>query len=41
MKEGRPMTQENPERPTATRTQGRGEAMSGLDRIRKAANAFA
>jgi RNA-directed DNA polymerase len=37
MKEGRPMTKENPERPTATRTQSRGEAMSGLDRIRKAA----
>jgi hypothetical protein len=37
MKEGRPMTKENPERPTATRTQSRGEAMSGLDRIRKGA----
>ena len=37
MKEGRPMTKENPEKPTATRTQSRGEAMSGLDRIRKAA----
>ena len=37
MKEGRPMTKENPERPTATRTQSLGEAMSGLDRIRKAA----
>jgi group II intron reverse transcriptase/maturase len=37
MKEGRPMTKENPEEPTATRTQSRGEAMSGLDRIRKAA----
>lgn len=31
------MTEENPERPTVTRTQCRGEAMSGLDRIRKAA----
>ena len=37
MKEGRPMTKENPEKPTATRTRSRGEAMSGLDRIRKAA----
>ena len=37
MKEGRPMTKENPEKPAATRTQSRGEAMSGLDRIRKAA----
>jgi hypothetical protein len=37
MKEGRPMTKENPEKPTAPRTQSRGEAMSGLDRIRKAA----
>ena len=31
------MTRENPEKPAATRTQSRGEAMSGLDRIRKAA----
>jgi RNA-directed DNA polymerase len=31
------MTKENPGEPTATRTQGRGEAMSGLDRVRKAA----
>ena len=37
MKEGRPVTKENPEKPTVTWTQGRGEAMSGLDRIRKAA----
>jgi group II intron reverse transcriptase/maturase len=37
MKEGRPMTKENPEEPTATRTQRRGQAMSGLDRVRKAA----
>jgi len=31
------MTKENPEEPTATRTQSRGQAMGGLDRIRKAA----
>jgi hypothetical protein len=37
MKKGRPMTRENPEKPTAARTQNRGQAMSGLDRIRKAA----
>jgi hypothetical protein len=37
MKKGRPMTRENPEKPTATRTRSRGQAMSGLDRIRKAA----
>jgi len=41
MEEGRPMTKENPEKPTVTRTQSRGEAMSGLDRIRKAGHAFA
>jgi len=37
MKEGRPMTKENPEKPTVTRTQSLGQAMCGLDRIRKAA----
>jgi hypothetical protein len=37
MEEGRPMTKENPERPTETGTQSRGEAMSALDRIRKGA----
>lgn len=31
------MTKENPEEPTATRTQSRGEALNGLDRVRKAA----
>ena len=31
------MAKENPEEPTATRTQGRGQAMRGLDRIRQAA----
>ena len=31
------MTKENPEEPTATGTQGLGQAMSGLDRMRKAA----
>jgi hypothetical protein len=41
MEEGRPMTKENPEKPTETGTQSLGETMSGLDRIRKAAHAFA
>ena len=36
-KEGRPMTKENPGEAAATGTQRPGQALSGLDRVRKAA----
>ena len=39
--EGRPMTKGNPEQSPVTRTQGRGQALSGLDRVREAASQLA